>query len=56
MRDWIKKGGALPKDPVLAKELLMPKVLFHGGQLRLEEKEQAINHTTYGTKSADIYT
>lgn len=40
MRDWIKKGGALPKDPQLAEELLMPKVIFVNGIFRLEEKEQ----------------
>lgn len=40
MRDWIKKGGALPNDPSLAEELLMPKVFFVNGVFRLEEKEQ----------------
>jgi hypothetical protein len=40
LRDWIKKGGQLPKDPGLAEELMMPKLIFHGGVFRLEEKEQ----------------
>jgi len=40
MRDWIRKGGALPSDPELTNELLMPKIYFHGGVFRLEEKEQ----------------
>lgn len=40
MRDWIKKGGALPNDPALAEEILMPNIYFHGGKMRLEEKEQ----------------
>jgi hypothetical protein len=40
MRDWIRKGGCLPKDPTLAEELMMPKLNFHGGVFRLEEKEQ----------------
>lgn len=40
MRDWIKKGGQLPNDPRLAEELMMPKLAFHGGVMRLEEKEQ----------------
>jgi hypothetical protein len=40
MRDWIKRGGCLPKDPRLAEEILMPKLIFHGGVFRLEEKEQ----------------
>lgn len=40
MRDWVRKGGCLPKDPSLAEEILMPKLIFHGGVFRLEEKEQ----------------
>lgn len=40
MRDWVKKGGQLPNDPMLAEELMMPKVYFHAGKMRLEEKEQ----------------
>ncbi len=40
MRDWIRKGGCLPKDPQLSEELMMPKLIFHGGVFRLEEKEQ----------------
>lgn len=40
MRDWVKKGGQLPNDPGLAEELMMPKLMFHGGVIRLEEKEQ----------------
>jgi len=40
LRDWVKKGGCLPNDPGLAEELMMPKLIFHGGIFRLEEKEQ----------------
>lgn len=40
MRDWVRKGGCLPNDPELAVELTTPKVFFHGGKMRLEEKEQ----------------
>lgn len=40
MRDWVRKGGCLPNDPDLANQLSMPKLYFHGGVLRLEEKEQ----------------
>lgn len=40
MRDWVKKGGCLPYDKMLAEELMMPLLLFHGGVMRLEEKEQ----------------
>jgi hypothetical protein len=40
MRDWVKRGGQLPNDKALAEELMMPKLIFHGGVFRLEEKEQ----------------
>lgn len=40
MRDWVRKGGCLPNDPELAQELTMPKLFFHGGVFRLEEKDQ----------------
>lgn len=40
MRDWIKEGGCLPNDPQLADEIQMPNIMFHGGKMRLEEKEQ----------------
>ena len=39
MRDWIKSGGCLPDDPALAEELTAPRLQFHGGMFRLEEKE-----------------
>lgn len=40
MRDWVRKGGVLPQDPQLAEELTIPKLIFHAGVTRLEEKEQ----------------
>jgi hypothetical protein len=40
MRDWIRDGGCLPNDPALAEELTTPRLQFHGGMFRLEEKEQ----------------
>jgi hypothetical protein len=39
MRDWIRKGGSLPDDKELAKDLASPKLFFFGGVFRLEEKE-----------------
>lgn len=38
MRDWVRKGGVLPNDPLLAQELLMPKLYLHGGKFALEPK------------------
>lgn len=40
MRDWIRNGGELPNDPMLAEEILAPKIFFVNGKLRLEEKDQ----------------
>jgi len=39
MRDWVRDGGALPKDEQLKKELLAPKLFFAGTQFKLESKE-----------------
>lgn len=39
LRDWVKKGGSLPQDPELAKELTTIKVIFHAGLTRIEPKE-----------------
>lgn len=40
MRDWVRKGGQLPNDPLLAQELMMPKLFIIGGRFALEEKAQ----------------
>jgi hypothetical protein len=40
MAEWVKRGGALPNDPELAKELTTPTYTHQNGKLRLEEKEQ----------------
>jgi hypothetical protein len=39
MRDWVRNGGALPKDEMLKAELLAPKLFFRGTQFKLESKE-----------------
>lgn len=40
MAEWVKRGGALPPIPELAKELTTPTYYFQDGKLRLEEKDQ----------------
>jgi hypothetical protein len=40
MRDWVRKGGALPNDPHLKSDLMAPKIYILGSVMRLEEKEQ----------------
>lgn len=40
MAEWVKKNGALPNDPQLAKELIAPKYYFKNGMFLLEDKDQ----------------
>lgn len=37
---WIKRGGCLPNDQILAKELTTPTYTFVKGKIIMEEKEQ----------------
>jgi phage terminase large subunit len=39
MAEWVRKGGALPKDPELVAELTEPTYTFVGGQFVLEDKD-----------------
>jgi hypothetical protein len=38
--EWVKRGGALPNDPQLAREAVAPTYYFHEGKLRVTEKDQ----------------
>lgn len=40
MRDAIRNGLCLPNDPSLMEEICAAKIYFHGGVIRLEEKDQ----------------
>ena len=40
MAEWIKRGGALPNIPELARELTAPTYTFKNGKFQLEEKDQ----------------
>lgn len=40
MADWIKRGGALPPSPELARELTTPTYTFTNGKFMIEPKEQ----------------
>jgi hypothetical protein len=55
MRDWVRGGGQLPNDPQLADELMMPKLIFHGGVFRLEEKEQIKSRLGRSPDKADAF-
>lgn len=40
MAEWIKRGGVLPNDPELLKELTTPTYTFQNGKFMLESKDQ----------------
>ena len=40
MAEWVKRGGALPNDQVLSRELTAPTYTFQNGKFRLEDKDQ----------------
>lgn len=39
MAEWVKRGGSLPQDPDLARQLVAPTYTFFKGKLRVEEKD-----------------
>lgn len=53
MAEWIKRGGALPNDPQLAKELTCATYTFQNGKFRIEEKEQMTARLGFSTDRAD---
>jgi hypothetical protein len=53
MAEWIKKGGVLPKCPLLKKELTTPVYTLHNGKLRLEEKDQIKKRLGFSPDRAD---
>lgn len=40
MAEWIRRGGAIPNDPQLQKELTAPTYTFMNGKFQLEPKDQ----------------
>jgi hypothetical protein len=53
MAEWVKRGGALPNIPELAKELTAPTYTFRNGKLQLEAKEQIKERLGYSPDMAD---
>jgi phage terminase large subunit len=51
--EWIKRGGALPYDSQLIKELTTPTYTFHQGKLRVEEKDQIKRRLKFSPDKAD---
>lgn len=53
MAAWVKRGGCLPNDPQLAKELSAPTYTYQNGKFRLEEKDQIKDRLGYSPDKAD---
>lgn len=53
--NWVKRGGALPNIPELARELTAPTYTFQNGKLRLEEKDQIKKRLGFSPDIADAY-
>ncbi len=53
MAEWVKRGGALPNDPELVRELTAPTYTFQNGRFRLEEKDQIRKRLGFSPDKAD---
>lgn len=53
MAEWIKRGGCIPKDNQLKKELCAPTYTFVNGKFQLEEKDQIKKRLGYSPDIAD---
>jgi hypothetical protein len=53
MAEWVKRGGCLPYDTELVRELTSPTYTFHNGKLRVEEKEQIKKRIGHSTDMSD---
>jgi phage terminase large subunit len=53
MAEWLRRGGALPNMPELAKELTAPTYFFQNGKFQLEPKEQIKKRLGFSPDLAD---
>jgi hypothetical protein len=53
MKEWLERGGSLPDNAALKKELTAPKYGFKNGKFALEEKEQIIKRLKFSPDRAD---
>jgi len=53
MTNWIKRGGGIPNDSELIKELTAPTYSFSGGKFLLEPKEQIKKRLGFSPDKAD---
>lgn len=53
MAEWIKRGGSIPNDPSLIKELCAPTYTFKDGKILIESKDQIKTRLKYSPDRAD---
>lgn len=53
MAEWVKRGGALPQDSSLKKELVAPTYSFKNGKFILESKDQIKERLGFSPDRAD---
>lgn len=53
MANWLKRGGVIPNDAQLAKELTAPLYMFQNGKFQLESKEQIKKRLGFSPDRAD---
>ena len=53
MAEWVKRGGALPQDSQLMRELTTPTFTFVNGKFQLEPKEQINERLGFSPDRAD---
>jgi hypothetical protein len=53
MAEWVKRGGKLPVDSVLVKELTAPTYTFTNGKFQLEPKDQIKKRLGFSPDRAD---
>lgn len=53
LKDWVERGGALPRVPGLVRELTEPTYTFTRGKYQMEEKEQIKARLKYSPDLAD---
>ena len=53
MAEWVKRGGSLPEDTKLKRELTTPKYTFKNGKFILEDKDQIKKRLGFSPDRAD---
>lgn len=53
MAQWVKRGGILPNDPELKRELTAPTYTFKNGRILLESKDQLKDRLGFSPDKAD---